>query len=141
MAQNNFELSINANIKNVWLALTNSYEFSKWMPNVKVKTNWIEGSQINYTCYDTNGNVIKWDNKEMIWDGIIETIKEDKELTCIYPSKSTGLEKESYLLEKISENETKLIQVQTLTSQEIADGYKDGTSQVLQFLKSYLENK
>jgi uncharacterized protein YndB with AHSA1/START domain len=141
MKTNNFEIYINASIERVWLALTNSVEFNKWMKRVKVETDWKQGSEITYTCYDTNGNVVKWDNRDMIWNGKIETLIINKELTCLYPSKSTGLEKESYFFEKVSDNHTKLIQIQTLTSQEIADGYKEGTSQTLQFLKNYLENK
>jgi uncharacterized protein YndB with AHSA1/START domain len=141
MKTNNFEIYINASIEKVWLALTNSVEFNKWMKHVKVETDWKQGSEITYICYDANGNVVKWDGRDMIWNGKIETLNENIELTCLYPSKSTGLEKESYFLETVNDSQTKLIQVQTLTSQEVADGYKEGTSQTLQFLKHYLENK
>jgi hypothetical protein len=76
---------------------------------------------------------------DMIWRGNIKTIEENKELTCVYPSKSTGLIEESYFLEKLNDNRTKLCQVQTLISQEVADGYKDGTAQTLELLKNLLE--
>ena len=46
---------------------------------------------------------------------------------------------ESYYLEKLGANKTKLIQTQTLLSQEIADGYKEGVLQTLELLKTYLE--
>ena len=140
MAINNFEIEINATIKEVWLALTNSSEFTKWMKNTKVQTNWKQGSEITYTCFDESGNVTQWDGMDMIWKGNIKIIDEQKELTCVYPDKSTGLEEESYLLKKLSDDKTKLIQIQKLTSQEVADGYKKGTSQTLELLKNHLEN-
>lgn len=141
METNSFEIDINATIEKVWLALTSSFEFNTWMKSVKVQTDWKQGSEITYTCYDTNGNVVKWDGVDMIWNGKIETLIENKELTCLYPSKSTGLEKESYFLEKVNDGKTKLIQIQILTSKHVADSYKDGTLQTLQFLKNYLESK
>jgi uncharacterized protein YndB with AHSA1/START domain len=140
MATNNFEILINASVDNVWNQLTNSIEFGMWMKNVKVETTWQQGDEITYTCYDKDGNVLQWDGMSMIWQGIIKTIEKNKELTCIYPSKSTGLAEESYFLEKIADHKTKLIQVQMLTSQEMADGYKDGTAQTLALLKKHLEN-
>lgn len=140
MAINNFEIEINASIKEVWLALTNSTEFAKWMKNTKVQTNWKQGAEIAYTCFDESGNVTQWDGIDMIWKGNIKIIDEQKELTCVYQDKSTGLEEESYLLKKLSDYKTKLIQIQKLTSQEVADGYKKGTSQTLELLKNHLEN-
>lgn len=139
MATNKFEIEINASIENVWLALTNSVEFTKWMKNVKVQTDWKEGSEITYTCYDQSGKVTHWEGLDMIWHGNIQTIDENKELTCVYPTKSTGLIEESYFLEKLDANKTKLIQIQTLISQEVADGYKYGTLQTLELLKNYLK--
>ncbi len=139
MAINNFEIEINASIEKVWVALTNSAEFAKWMKNVKVQTDWKQGSEITYTCFDDSGNVMQWERMDMIWRGNIKIIEENKELTCVYPSKSTGLIEESYFLEKLNEHKTKLNQVQSLISQEVADGYKEGTSQTLEFLKIHLE--
>jgi uncharacterized protein YndB with AHSA1/START domain len=140
MATNNFEILINSSIDNVWNALTNSIEFSKWMKNIKVETTWKEADEIIYTCYDKDGNVLQWDGMDMIWKGIIKTIEKNKELTCMYPSKSTGLIEESYFLEKIATDKTKLIQIQTFTTEEIADGYKDGTAQTLELLKNHVES-
>lgn len=139
MATNKFEIEINASIEKVWLALTNSVEFTKWMKNVNVQTDWKQGSEITYTCYDESGKVAQWEGIDMIWHRNIQTIEENKELTCTYPSKSTGLIEESYFLEKLEANKTKLIQIQTLTSQEVADGYKEGTSQTLELLKNHLK--
>lgn len=138
MTTNNFEIEINASIEKVWIALTNADEFGKWMTNVKVQTDWKQGSEITYTCYDENGKVSKWEGMDMIWHGHIERFIVEKEFTCVYPSKSTGLEEESYFLEKVEVNKTKLIQVQTLISKEVADGYKEGTSQTLELLKTHL---
>jgi len=139
MTINKFEIEINASIKDVWLALTNSTEVSKWMNNTKVQTNWKQGSEITYTCFDEIGNVTQWAGMNMIWKGNIKVIDEQKELTCVYPDKLTGLEEESYFLEKLSDDKTKLIQIQKLTSQEVADGYKEGTVQTLELLKNHLE--
>ncbi len=139
MATNNFAIEINSSIEKVWFALTNSTEFNKWMKNVQVQTDWKKGAEITYTCYDESGKVMQWEGMDMIWQGEIKTIEEQKELTCVYPSKSTGLMDESYYLEKLGTNKTKLIQTQTLLSQEIADGYKEGVLQTLELLKTYLE--
>ena len=139
MATNNFAIEINSSIEKVWFALTNSAEFNAWMKNVHVETDWKKGSEITYTCYDESGKVMQWEGMDMIWQGEIKTIDEHKELTCVYPSKSTGLLDESYYLEKLGPNKTKLIQTQTLLSQEIADGYKEGVLQTLELLKTYLE--
>jgi uncharacterized protein YndB with AHSA1/START domain len=140
MITNNFEIEVNTSIDKIWLALTNSTEFNKWMKTVKVQTEWKQGADITYTCYDENDKVMQWEGMDMIWNGIIETIEENKELTCIYPTKRTGLEKESYFLEKLSDSKTKLSQIQILISQAVADGYKDGTAQTLELLKKHLEN-
>lgn len=139
MATNNFAIEINSSIEKVWFALTNSAEFNAWMKNVQVQTDWKKEAEITYTCYDESGKVMQWEGMDMIWQGEIKTIDEHKELTCVYPSKSTGLMDESYYLEKLGANKTKLIQTQTLLSQEIADGYKEGVLQTLELLKTYLE--
>ncbi len=141
MEKNNFEVQINTSVEKVWYAITNSTEFNKWMKSVTVQTDWKEGSTIVYTCYDENGKVMQWEGIDMIWDGLIEKIEKNKVLTCVYPSKSTGLVEESYYLEKLSENKTKLTQVQSLISKEVADGYKEGTAHSLELLKTYLEKK
>lgn len=139
MATNNFEIEINSTLEKVWLALTNSVEFTKWMKNVEVQSDWQKGSEITYTCFDESGKVMQWDGMDMIWKGNIKTIEENKELTCVYPNKSTGLMEESYFLKKMSDYKTKLIQVQKITSQKVADGYKDGTAHTHKLLKNYLE--
>ncbi len=140
MITNNLEIEINASIEKVWLALTNANEFHKWMKRVTVATDWKQGSEIIYTCYDETGKVMQWEGMEMIWQGSIKTIRLHKELTCIYPSQSTGLIEESYLLEKLDGNKTKLLQIQIVTTQAVADGYKDGTLHSLQLLKNHLES-
>jgi uncharacterized protein YndB with AHSA1/START domain len=141
MATNNFEIEINAPIEKVWQALTNAVQFNEWMKNVTVQTNWKQGDDITYTCYDEGGNVLQWNGMDMIWQGSIKTIDENKEFTCVYPTKSAGLVEESYFLEKLSDATTKLVQLQILTSQEVADGYKDGILQTLELLKNYVEKK
>ena len=139
MIINNLEIEINASVEKVWLALTNATEFNKWMKRVSVETNWKQGSEITYTCYDQNGKVMQWEGMDMIWKGNIKTVVSNKELTCIYPNQSTGLIEESYLIEKLGDHKTKLLQIQTVTTQAVADGYKEGTLHSLQLLKKHLE--
>jgi uncharacterized protein YndB with AHSA1/START domain len=96
MYTNNLEIIINAPVKNVWHALTDKEKIREWMHGVEVETDWREGSPIYYKCYDALGNIITWNGKQMVWDGLIEKVQPAKELSCIYPSKATGLEKETY---------------------------------------------
>lgn len=140
MVTNNFEIVIDTPIEKVWNAITNTYAFTEWMKSVRVETDWKEGSEITYTCYEENGQVLQWQGMNMIWHGIIKSLVKNKEFTCVYPSKTTGLLDESYFLESLNNHQTKLIQTQTLISQEVADGYKDGVLHSLDLLKVYLEN-
>lgn len=141
MVTNNFEIVIDTPIEKVWHAITNTYAFTEWMKSVRVETDWKEGSEITYTCYEENGQVLQWQGMNMIWHGIIKSLVKNKEFTCVYPSKTTGLLDESYFLESINNHQTKLIQIQNLISQEVADGYKDGVLHSLDLLKVYLENQ
>jgi len=96
MQTNNLEITIKAPVEKAWAALTDSAQIGEWMENVEVETHWHVGSPIKYTCYDEQGQIMKWEGNDMVWDGIIEVFQPDRELTCEYPSKSTGLERESY---------------------------------------------
>jgi hypothetical protein len=111
------------------------------MKNINVQTDWKQGSEITYSCFDEKGKVVQWEGMDMVWQGIIKNIDKYKELTCVYPTKSTGLIEESYFLEKIEVNKTRLTQVQTLISKVVADGYKDGALLTLELLKNYLEKR
>lgn len=139
MVSNKFEIEVNASAAQVWQALTNTTVLDKWMKNVKVETAWKAGAAITYTCYDENGDVFVWNGQKMVWDGIIKVFEENKEFTCSYPDKSTGLVEESYILETLSAHKTKLLQLQVFEQQEVADAYQEGTLEMLNLLKAYVE--
>ena len=134
---NSFEILIEAPVAEVWKAITEVPQ--AWMKDVRVETDWQQGSPITYTCYDAAGKVMQWEGLDMIWEGTIQTIDPEKELTCVYPDGKTGLLKESYLLQKLDDNKTSLRQVQVLTTPEIAAGYKEGISHSHELLKNFLE--
>lgn len=139
MYTNNLEIIVNAPIKNVWKALTDEEKIKEWMTGVKVETDWKEGSPIYYKCYDAKGNIVTWDGRQMVWDGLIEKIVPHKEFSCIYPSKATGLEKESYHLLEVFPEVTKVSLVQECLSKEAATTYIDNTMDTLKKLKEFLE--
>lgn len=140
MFKNNYEITVNAPVEKVWHALTNSEEITKCMESIKVISDWREGSDIEYTCYAKDGSVEEWNGMKMIWKGYIEVLNENKEFTCVYPVETcAGLTKESYFLEKIDQNTTKIVMHQYATSQEVADGYKDGSTEMMDTIKTYLE--
>ncbi len=140
MYTNNIEVIINAPVKKVWTALTDGGIIKEWQ-NVNVETDWKEGSKIMYTLYDDKGNVMTWNGRQMVWDGIIDKMVVHKELTCIYPSKATGLEKETYTLVEMFPEVTKVNFAQECITQEAAEGYKDGTKKTLQKLQEFLETR
>jgi uncharacterized protein YndB with AHSA1/START domain len=140
MNTNDLEITIGAPIAKVWKAITNSKEIKNYLKNIHVESDWTKGAAITYTCYDEKGKVMKWEGMDMIWKGIIEVLNVEKEYTCIYPDKSSGLEKESYFLEAMDVNTTLVKIRQHTISQEIAEGYKEGTLHTLKLLKTYLEN-
>ena len=66
MITNNLEIEINTSVEKVWLAITIAAEFNKWMKRVSVETDWKQGSEITYTCYDENGKIMQWEGMDMI---------------------------------------------------------------------------
>ena len=139
MVSNKLEIEINAPAAQVWQPLTNTSILNRWMKNVKVETDWKQGSTITYTCYDEKGDVFIWNGQKMIWDGIIKKFDENQEFICSYPDESTGLIEESYFLEILSSTKTKLVQLQIFNHQAVADAYKEGTLEMLNLLKVYVE--
>jgi uncharacterized protein YndB with AHSA1/START domain len=140
MISNKFEIEINASAAQVWQALTNTSILNRWMKNVKVETDWKQGSNITYTCYDEKGDVFVWNGQKMIWNGIIKKFDDNQEFTCYYPDESTGLIEESYFLEILSSTKTKLVQLQIFNHQAVADAYKEGTLEMLNLLKDEVEH-
>jgi uncharacterized protein YndB with AHSA1/START domain len=137
-AQNNHTTSINSPVEKVWFALINRDELPKYLPPMKVVSDWKEGSTIIYTHYEKDGSITVWNNAQMVWSGVIEKLETNSIFTVKYDG-STGTLKETYLLNS-SENGTKLDFIQELTTQEVADNYKEGNEYTLKALKDYLEN-
>jgi uncharacterized protein YndB with AHSA1/START domain len=138
-AQNNHSITINSPVEKVWFALTNSDELPKYLPPMKVVSDWKEGSTVIYTHYEKDWSITVWNNAQMVWSGMIEKLETNSIFTVKYDG-STGVLKETYLLNS-SENGTKLDFIQELTSQEVADNYIEGNEYTLKALKAYLENK
>lgn len=141
MHTNIFEIKINAPIVKVWEALTTKEIAEKWLPSVKVESNWRVGGDIVYTCVDKNGEVLEWEGMKMIWSGKIEVMDNLKEFTCVYDNQGTGIIKESHLFQEESENSTILKLLQTCTTEEIAEKYKSAMNETFETLKKYLESK
>ncbi len=151
MTTNRYDITINAPIDTVWRALTTSDGTKAWMKDVLVETDWQEGSGIVYTCYGEDGKVMQWEGKEMIWKGTIATLnppaesigasigESTGEFTCMYPGAVTGLEKETYMLESVDDGTTKVCFTQDCNSQQVADSYREGSQEILDMLKAYLE--
>lgn len=139
MYTNNIEIIINAPVKNVWNALTTKEKIKEWMTGVEVETDWQEGSPILYRCYDSRGNIVTWEGRQMIWDGVLESIVPNKELSYVYPSKATGLEKETYHLVEMFPEVTKISLTQECMTKEAAYGFIDSTKKTLENLKNFLE--
>jgi uncharacterized protein YndB with AHSA1/START domain len=139
MYTNNLEIIVNAPVHKVWDAITDINKINKWLKNVKVQTDWKEGSPILYTSYDNSGRILTLNGKRLIWDGIIERIHEPKELVTVFPSKAIGLEKESYHLVEVYPEVTRISFNQEYLGDELKEEYKQGSAELLQHLKDYLE--
>jgi uncharacterized protein YndB with AHSA1/START domain len=136
---NTNETTIKAKPEIVWQALTTSDNISTYMVNIKVVSDWQQGSSIVYTHYEKDGSITMWEGMQMIWTGVIEVLNPNQQFDVRYTDQSTGLVHESYTLEAINSVETKVTFIQELVSQKIADNYKEGNEYSLNALKSYLE--
>jgi uncharacterized protein YndB with AHSA1/START domain len=139
MYTNTLEVIINAPVKNVWSALTEKDKIKEWMNNTVVETDWKVGSSILYTCYDTKGNIMTWNGKQMIWEGVVEKVIPQKEITCFYPSLAEGLEKESFQLLEVFPEVTKVTLSQDFLAKETAHMFLDNAKDMLLRLKQFLE--
>lgn len=139
MYTNNVEILINAPVKNVWSALTEKEKIKEWMHNTEVETDWKEGSPIYYTCFDQKGNIMTWNGKQMIWEGVVEKTIPNKQITCFYPSLAEGLEKESFYLMEIFPEVTKVTLSQDFLTKETAGLYLENARKMLASLKQFLE--
>lgn len=139
MYTNNLEIIVGAPIKKVWKALTDKKKINLWMGNVKVETDWKEGSTIKFTAFERFDNVMTWEGKQVVWDGIIEKIVPNRELVVIYPSKAEGLEREVFHLVEVFPEVTKIHFEQECLSKHFAENYKDNSFQTLEKLRNFVE--
>lgn len=139
LAINQHSISINSPVEKVWFTLTNSGELSKYMPAIKVVSDWRQGSSIEYTCYNEDGTITIWNNAPMVWSGTIEKLQTNATFTVKYNG-STGVLSETYEL-STEGNITKVDFIQELTSQEVANNYIEGNEYSLNSLKTYLERE
>ncbi len=136
---NSNSIIISTSAEKVWFALTNSSEVNKYLPSIKVVSGWELGSSIVYTYYDKAGKIYQWNGVPMVWTGVIKTLKTNQTLATDYTDQSQGVISESYTLERLEKNSTKVTFTQTLVSPEMAENYKDGSQHTLNALKKYLE--
>jgi uncharacterized protein YndB with AHSA1/START domain len=135
---NSYEIILKASAKDVWRAITTSEGLESYMKSMKVLSNWQVGASIEYTCYNPEGTIMLWNDKKMVWKGEIVTFETNKMFTVAYDG-SAGILKESYTLESINEQTTKLMFIQTATDAQAIAAYNDGNKHSLQLLKEYLE--
>lgn len=141
MKTSKFEIEISAPIQKVWKAISTTEGMKAWGGSLGVDTNWQVNSPIVFTCYDDKGGVAEYNGEKMIFNGIIEIKKENKEITYSYPEKVAGIEKESYVLDEIDTNTTRVTFSQTYISEEKAKGAEEAQKQIMEMLKKKLEEK
>jgi uncharacterized protein YndB with AHSA1/START domain len=140
MKTSTFKTEILAPVQEVWKAISTTEGMKAWA-GLKIDTDWQVNSPIVLTCYDEKGEVLEYNGEKMIFNGIIEVKKDNKEITYSYPEKLVGIEKESYLLDEIDAGTTRVTFTQTCTSEEKAKDQEESQKQVMEMLKKKLEEK
>jgi uncharacterized protein YndB with AHSA1/START domain len=135
---NNYETIIKANVDKVWSVITTSEEWESYMKNMKIVSEWKVGESIVFTCYNPDGSVMLWNDKEMIWRGVIAEKVANSRFVVDYDG-SSGIKKETYEVEEIDPNTTKLTFIQVANDIETAKDYDEGNKETLQNMKNYLE--
>jgi uncharacterized protein YndB with AHSA1/START domain len=138
LSTNNNEIKIKASVNKVWSAITTSKELESYMTNMKIISNWKVDSDIVYTCYYPDGSVMLWNDKEMIWKGVITEMVTNSRFVVEYDG-SAGIKKETYEIEEIDTNTTKVVFTQEANDPETAKGYDEGNRETLKLMKEYLE--
>lgn len=134
-------IEISAPIQEVWKAISTTEGMKAWIEWLKIDTDWQVNSPIVLTCQDEKGEVVEYNGEKMIFTGIIEVKKENKEITYSYPEKLVGIERESYVLDEIDGCTTCVTFTQTCTSEEIAKAQEEIQKQLMEMLKKKLEEK
>jgi uncharacterized protein YndB with AHSA1/START domain len=135
---NTHTIPINASSEKVWLAFTTSQEVETYMENMKVVSGWKVGSPIVFTCYNSDGSVMIWNDKEMIWSGEIVEMIPNQKFVVNYHGNS-GLVSEMYELDSDGNGGTNLTFTQVANTPEVAKNYQSGNLQTLELLKLYCE--
>jgi uncharacterized protein YndB with AHSA1/START domain len=141
MKTSTFKTEIAAPVKEVWKAISTTEGMKTWAGWLKIDTDWQVNSPIVLTCCDEKGGVMEYNGEKMIFNGIIEVKKENKEITYSYPEKLVGIEKETYILDEINAGITRITFTQTCTSEEIAKDQEKSQKQSMEMLKKELEDK
>lgn len=141
MKTSTFAIEILAPIQEVWKAISTTEGMKTWAGWLNVDTDWQVNSPIVLTCYTEKGEVMEYNGEKMIFNGIIEVKKENKEIAYLYPEKLVGIVKERYVLDEIDAGSTCVTFSQTCTSEEIAKDQEEGQKQSMEMLKKKLEEK
>jgi uncharacterized protein YndB with AHSA1/START domain len=131
-------ITIHTGINKVWEALTNPTIINSYIKNMKVESDWKEGSVIKYTCYEEDGSVSIWNGNEAIWIGKIIDLELNKRFLVKYDG-SGGLIQESYDLEEKEGGYLELKFTQEAVDEETAKNYVQGNEYTLQSIKFFLE--
>jgi len=110
-----------------------------WVEWLKIDTDWQVNSPIVLTCCDDKGEVMEHNGEKIIFNGILEVKKENKEIAYSYPEKLVGIERESYILDEIDAGTTCVTFTQTCTSE--AKNHEEDQKQLMEMLKKKLEEK
>jgi len=139
MKTSTFKIEILAPIQQVWKAISTTEGMKAWVEWLKIDTDWQVNSPILLTLCDEKGGVMDYNGEKMIFDGIIEVKKENKEIAYSYPKKLFGIEKERYVLDEIGSGTTSITFTQTCTSEEKAKDQEEDQKQLMEMLKNKLE--
>ena len=131
------EIEILAPIQKVWKTISTTEGMKDWLGWRTIESNWQVNNPIVFTLHDKKGNVMEFEGEKMIFNGIIEIKKENKEIAYTYPEKLIGIEKESYLLTEIDAETTLVFYSQICTSEE--DVKYEDCKQLMDSLKKKLE--
>jgi uncharacterized protein YndB with AHSA1/START domain len=135
---NSYETIIKADVDKVWKAITTSEEWESYMNNMKIVSDWKVGESIVFTCYNPDGSVMIWNDREMIWRGVIAEKITNSRFVVDYDG-STGIKKETYEIVQVDEQTTNLKFIQVANDPDTARGYDEGNKETLKLLKDYLE--
>jgi len=139
MATSTIKIEILAPIQEVWKTISTTEGMKGWVPWLKIDTDWQVNSPIVLTLCDERDEAMEYNGEKMIFHGIIEVKKENKEITFSYPKKLAGIGKESYVLDEIDAVTTCVAFTQTCTSEEKAKDQEQDQKQLMEMLKKKLE--